>query len=132
MTVIRIETGGQKILRWSARVLSVIFIAIFAMFFFGEGDFGDIGKLKLTEIAGLLLFPGGVIVGMIVSWKREGTGAAVSLGSLAAFYILDIATTGNPPSGPYFVIFSSPAILFAIYALIMRKSKGVKRNEPAY
>ncbi|MBD3169974.1 MAG: hypothetical protein GF307_10865 [candidate division Zixibacteria bacterium] len=132
MKDIMIETRGQKILRWTARILSIVSITLFAVFLFGEGDFSDIGKLKLTEITGLLFFPGGVIVGMIVSWKTEGPGAAISLGSLAAFYILDIAITGTPPSGPFFVIFSSPAILFAIYALIVRKSRGIKSNEPAY
>ena len=109
--------------RWLARVLSVIFIGIILLFFIGEADFSQPIRLTPGEWIAVLFFPVGVVAGMILGWWREGVGAAVAVGSLSAFYVLDVITTGNPPSGPFFVLFTSPGILFGVSWLLRRYEK---------
>lgn len=106
--------------RWLARVLSVIFIGIILLFFIGEADFSQPVRLTPGEWIGKLFFPVGVVVGMILGWWWEGVGAAVAVGSLSAFYVLDVIVTGDPPSGPFFVLFTSPGILFGVSWLLRR------------
>jgi hypothetical protein len=114
------RSQGLTVTRWLARVLSVIFIGVILLFFFGEADFGQPIRLTAGEWIGVLFFPVGVAAGMILGWWREGAGAAVAVGSLSAFYVLDVITTGNPPSGPFFVLFTSPGILFGVSWLLRR------------
>ena len=92
----------STVTRWLARVLSVISIGVLLLFFFGEADFSQPIRLTAGEWIGVLFFPVGVVAGMILGWWWEGVGAAVAVGSLSAFYVLDVIVTGNPPSGPFF------------------------------
>ena len=110
----------STVTRWLARVLSVIFIGIILLFFFGEADLSQPIRLTPGEWIGVLFFPVGVAAGMILGWWREGVGAAVAVGSLCAFYVLDTITTRNPPSGPFFILFTSPGILFGLSCLLRR------------
>lgn len=94
--------------RWTARITAVLSITILASFFFGD----EFGSPTAREWAALALFPGGVILGLALGWWREGLGAVVTLGSLAAFYLL-LMVQGDAPRGPYFLLFASPGLLYA-------------------
>jgi hypothetical protein len=59
-----------KILRWAGRVLSIVSIGILLLFLIGESDFSQPPQLTFKEWLGLLFFPGGIVVGMIVAWRR--------------------------------------------------------------
>ncbi len=110
-----------KALLWTARVLSIVCIGMLLLFLVGERNFSRPISLTIKGWVGLLFFPLGIIVGMIAAWFREGIGAAITLASLAAFYIADILFTGTPPSGPYFLLFASPGFLFAAYTYLAWK-----------
>jgi hypothetical protein len=49
---------------------------------------------------------------MILAWWKEGLGGSITVGSLAAFYILYIATAGNLPPGPWWLVLAVPGFLF--------------------
>jgi hypothetical protein len=110
-------TVALRTLRWTARALSVLSISLLAAFLFGGAE-----SLTPTirELVALLLFPGGVVLGMLISWRREGLGAIVSIASLAALYAYIGLAFGRVPAGPYFILFTSPAALFGLYALLAR------------
>jgi hypothetical protein len=78
------------------------------LLFVGEGLY----PARPTEWIGLLLYPGGVCLGMILAWWREGLGGAITVGSLVAFYVLYTATTGNLPPGPWWLVLAAPGLLF--------------------
>jgi len=103
------------ILRWSARLTGLLSIGVLLLFM--TGDDGLLSrhawaKVRPTEWIQLLFFPFGVLVGLVLAWLREGLGAAVALGSLAAFYLSHTCLSGRVPGGPWFLIFTSPALVF--------------------
>ena len=55
-----------------------------------------------------------VTLGLGIAFFRARTGALLSLGSLATFYGWHFADAGFFPGGPWFFLFTSPAILYLI------------------
>ena len=70
-------------LEWVARLASIVSIVLLVTLFVEEGLHPS--GVAAKEWIALLFFPMGVIVGMIVAWWKEGAGAVVTVGSLAAF-----------------------------------------------
>jgi hypothetical protein len=106
--------------RWLARLTSLVTLAIVAMFLFAE-PFNP-KNVRPREWVGFVCFPIGVVLGLIIAWWKEGPGAAISLCSLAAFYLIYGWLMGSNIHGPWFLIFASPAFLFSI-AWLLSKSK---------
>jgi hypothetical protein len=102
------------LIRWTARIFSLVVIIFLILFAIGGSEF----TRSITESgwawAGLLFFPLGTSVGMLLSWWREGLGAAVTAGSLVIFYLINYLGWGTFPSGPFFLLFSAPGFLFGI------------------
>jgi hypothetical protein len=78
------------------------------LLFVGEGLY----PATLAEWIGLLLYPGGVCLGMILAWWREGLGGTITVGSLLTFYVLHTVTAGAPPSGWAWLVLAFPGFLF--------------------
>jgi hypothetical protein len=110
------------ITRWIARVLSVLSIGIILLFVIGEADFSAPIKLSVREWIGLLFFPVGIIGGIVLAWRWEGLGAAITIGSLVTFYVSHFIMWGRFPSGPFFAIFASPGLVFGASWLLSRKN----------
>jgi hypothetical protein len=66
----------------------------------------------LAEWIGLLLYPGGICLGLVVAWWREGLGGGITVGSLLAFYMLHAATAGGLPKGWAWLVLAVPGFLF--------------------
>jgi hypothetical protein len=108
-------------LRWIARVWSIA-STLFVLAFLLPGEFG---RPTASEAVGLLLFPAGVVLGFVIAWWREGVGGAITVGSLALFYLWMFARDGRLPSGPFFLLLAAPGILYIIGALLWRsRDKG--------
>ena len=119
-----------RVARWIARGLSLVSIALLVLFVVGE--LPTPGRVAARELVGLAFFPLGVVVGMIVAWRREGLGAAIGLSSLACFYgVYGLALRGSAALGWWFVIFSSPLGLFALAALASNDPGGDARSAGA-
>ena len=99
-----------------ARVTSVASITLIAMLFVGEGF--NPSRITRNEGLGLLFFPTGVVLGMMIAWWKEGLGAAIAVGSLGAFYMVWGYLLGNHIGGWAFVTFASPAFLFLLHWLL--------------
>jgi hypothetical protein len=105
------------LVRWTARILALLIVGTLAMFIFGNE--GVTTSITPTELVGLLFFPLGVAVGSLIGWRNELIGGLVSVGSLAAFYLVfGLGLTGRFPGGFYFLIFSIPGFLFLIYGVL--------------
>jgi len=96
-------------IRWTARILSILFIIIFLLMFLGEGFEPD--KVTPREWVSLFFFPFGLIVGMILAWWKEGLGGAITVGSLIAeLFVGDVSGSG----GGNMLLCASPGFLFLL------------------
>jgi hypothetical protein len=71
-------------------------------------------QFALRDLVGLLFFPFGVGVGMIVAWRWEGLGGVITIGSLLAFYAALRIMDGRFPRGPWFALVAAPGVLFLV------------------
>ena len=97
-------------IRWIARIWSIGSIGLLLGFVFGEG----IHTTNWKEILGLIFFPLGIAVGMILAWWREGLGGSITVGSLIVFYAIHFATAGTFPKGWAWLAFTAPGFLFLL------------------
>ena len=112
-------------IRWVARLLSIASIAVLVLFFVGEGVAPTGVAPKGEEWIGLLFFPLGVMVGLIVAWWHEGIGGAIVVGGLLAFLgVYGLLLTGGVPQPLPFLAFASPGFLFLLCWLLSRFAPG--------
>jgi len=104
-------------LEWLARIASLASIALLGALFMGEAFHPS--QIAAREWVGLLFFPGGVMVGMVLAWWKEGVGAAVTVGSLVAFYLIYGYLFRNHLGGWAFVTFAAPGFLFLLHWLLV-------------
>jgi hypothetical protein len=107
-------------LEWIARVGSLVSIGLLMALFIGEGFHP--AQIAPQEWTGLLFFPVGVVLGMIIAWWKEGAGATITLTSLAAFYVVYGYLLRNHIGGWFFIAFAAPGFLFLLHWLLLRKT----------
>jgi hypothetical protein len=112
----RIDLRLLSVIEGLARITSIASVALLIMLFLGEGL--DPSAITRNEWMGLVFFPIGVVIGMVVAWWKEGLGAAITLGSLAAFYLVWGWLLRNHIGGWAFVTFASPGFLFLLHWLL--------------
>lgn len=108
-----------------ARVGSIASIALLISLFAGEGLHPT--EISRNEWAGLLFFPIGVTIGMIVAWWKEALGSAVTLLSLLAFYLVYGYLLRNHIGGWVFIAFASPGFLFLLHWLLTAGKNSKQR-----
>jgi hypothetical protein len=114
------------IIRWSARIISVLLFGLAMLFLFGEG-MPNIFKLKPTEMYMFFaLFV--LLAGLLAGWKCELTGGLLSTGGVLAFYIINFIGSGRFPSDWVFPLFFIPGILYLV-SWGLRKRKKVVNQE---
>lgn len=99
-----------------ARVGSIASITLLLMLFLGEGFHPS--EISRNEWIGLVFFPIGVVIGMVMAWWKEGLGSAITLGSLVAFYLVWGYLLRNHIGGWWFVVFAAPGFLFLLHWLL--------------
>ena len=114
MSTSRIDLGlPLAVIELLARVGSIASITLLILLFMGEAFHP--AEISSNEWAGLLFFPIGVMIGMIVAWWKEGLGSAVTLLSLLAFYLVYGYFLRNHIGGWAFIAFASPGFLFLLH-----------------
>jgi hypothetical protein len=111
--------GLTIVMRWLARLGSLISVVLLLLFLFGEGFTPS--ELTFAEWIGLLFFPGGVTVGMLLAWRWETLGGVITLLSLLGFYMVLYSDKGRFPEGFWFALFALPGLIFLICGLRSRK-----------
>ena len=105
-----------SVIEVAARIGSVASITLIVMLFVGEVF--NPSTITHNEWLGLVFFPIGVVIGMALAWWREGLGAAISVGSFVAFYLVWGYLLGNHIGGWAFLTFASPGFLFLLHWLL--------------
>lgn len=111
------EDTPKFILRWAARVCSVLVFMILMLLYVG-------GNLILSqvgpgEIVGLIFFPFGLLAGFALGWHDELFGGFLSVLSAAAFYLIyGLLLNGSIDQGWAVLVLTVPGLLFLAYGLI--------------
>ena len=112
----RIDSGFPlAIVELLARIGSVASITFLLVLF--QGEMRNPSEISGGEWSGLIFFPIGVIIGMVVAWWKEGAGAAITLGSLLGFYLVYGYFMRYHIAGWAFLVFASPSFLFLLHWL---------------
>ena len=106
----------MNILRWIARICALLSIGFVLLFLFGEGLTVNGVWPTPVEWIGLLFFPFGLALGLLIAWRYELLGGVVAAGSIVAFYLWSYVVHGDFPRGPYILLLALPALLFLIFA----------------
>ena len=99
-----------------ARVGSIASVTLLALLFMGE-PFRE-GEISSNEWVGLMFFPIGIVIGMIIAWWKEGIGSVVTVVSLVGFYLVWGYLLRNHIGGWVFIAFASPGFLFLLHWLL--------------
>ena len=118
--------SAALVTRWIARawsLLSLVFVALFAI--------GEIlttkGPLPTPqEWIGLILWPIGVAIGLIVAWYREALGGLLALACLIAFCVWNLLQSGHLPQSLLFFLLGAPALVFLLSAWLARPTPPVQ------
>jgi hypothetical protein len=117
MSINRMNLGFPlAVIELLARLGSIASIVLLIFLFWGEGLHPS--DISASEWAGLLFFPIGVMLGLMVAWWKEGVGSALTVGSLMAFYLVYGYLLRNHIGGWVFVAFASPGFLFMVHWLL--------------
>jgi hypothetical protein len=126
-SLVTTQSVSLCVLRWSARVLSIFAVGAVLLFAFGEGL--NLSHFTPRELVLFLFFPLGVCLGMILAWRWEGLGGAITVVSLAAFYLADRLMSSSFPRGIALAVLASPGFLFVLCRLCAcRSSKGFNNS----
>jgi hypothetical protein len=118
---------GAQILRWTARLVGLLFIGIFLTFFIADwvtkGGFPvERDRIPMT-IALFMSF-----VGLLIAWKWDGVGGILALVSILAFAALGLQTPAKPAGTILLcVMYLLPAVLFI---LSWRRTRTRDRSRP--
>lgn len=82
------------VLRWVTRILGMLTVLLFAVFFIGEADFSQPINLTTGEIFLMLCIPVALIAGIIIAWKKEILGGIIIVISVFAFNIISMILEG--------------------------------------
>jgi hypothetical protein len=113
-----------QVARWVARISSGLTAALILFFFVGGGlaeGVDPILHLSPRETAMMVAFAAAWL-GLLLGWKWELYGGLLTVCGVTAFYLLDYTFSGALPRGPFFLIFTSPSLLFLYCGLRDRKS----------
>lgn len=109
-------TPSARGLRRLARLWSLATFAFLLLFLIGEGLSGPRVMPTTMEWIGLLFFPIGLLLGLLLAWRWEGLGGAIAVGSFLLFYLWIRFEAGRWPGGPYFALLAAPGLLFLLVA----------------
>jgi hypothetical protein len=116
MSTMKLDLGlPLAVVELLARVGSIASITLLILLFQAEAFHPS--EIAPKEYIGLLFFPLGVVIGMVLAWWKEGVGSAITLGSLVGFYVVYGFVLGSHIGGLAFLLFASPGFLFLFHWL---------------
>jgi hypothetical protein len=101
------------VLNWVAKIWSIASIGLLCFFLFGEG----LPPLS----AQAMMFPFGVMLGLILAWWFERIGGLLTVMCMLLFYMIEYLGHGRFPKGYFFIIISAPSVIFLCCGFLKAK-----------
>lgn len=102
--------------RWLARSSSAIGIGLLLLFMLGGGL--DLSNISWVEKGIILLFPLGLLSGLILGWQEETLGGALTIFSVWTFYVIYRTYLNDSGNADWWIVlFSIPGFLFLFHGL---------------
>ena len=103
-----------SIIRWTARIWGIAYLAFFLFMFVAEVLSPEQGSNPMTSREMVsLVFVFGYFAGLVLAWKWEGLGGVIAIGSTIAFSLGGVTTL-------LFVFMITPGLLFLMYWFLSR------------
>ena len=83
--------------------------------FIGEGGFNPLKLTPMEQIMKVIFLIS--CAGLIVGWKCEGAGGAITTLAMLAFFVLEFSITGRFPPGWAFEVIALPGLFFILAVL---------------
>jgi hypothetical protein len=113
--------GLESCLRWTARLLAAVLVGLVLVVFIGVTLDGGFHPLKLKGVEPLqMVFFWTAGIGMVVAWRWEVIGGALSLGGMILFFAVEFAVRGGLPRGLLLYLMLLPGLLFLLSGLIRK------------
>lgn len=106
-------------LLWAGRLGAAASLSLLGWFVVAHLIEGSLNP-NVQEALGLLLFPGCVMLGLLLALWRPMLGGVLVITALAGFYLWNLVESGRFPTGPYFLLFSLPGLLLFLVGLQRR------------
>jgi hypothetical protein len=97
-------------LRWVARLLGLVVVGTAVVFLVGTGGFNPL-RLSPREMVLMTLF-WVAILGLLVGWRREALGGALTVGSMFLFALLEWLRSGDLLRLWAFALIALPGLFF--------------------
>jgi hypothetical protein len=104
--------------RWTARVLTALLVGLVLVIFIGEG-FNPL-RLKGVEVIQMIFF-WTACIGMVIAWRWQVLGGALSLSAMILFFAVEFFVTGGLPRGLALYLMLLPGTLFLMDSFIRRR-----------
>ena len=121
MSAHAVLSHSRPIVRWAARVTSLLLFGLVVFIFVGQGGPPNL-LFQPTSVQIEFIALGLMMLGLVVGWLREGLGGVLVLVGLAAFNAVEFVVNGQPARGA-FPLFVVPGILFLLSAWLGRRDR---------
>ncbi len=103
------------VVRWIARLLALLVVTLVVVMAMGSQlDPAILSGAAWVQLALLAI----ACAGLLLGWKNELLGGTIGVGSLIAFYVVELAWSGRFPTGWGFPMMALPGFLFLLAWLI--------------
>lgn len=109
----------ESVIRWTARIWAVASLLFLSAFIFGDAERSG-NWPTITQWIGLAFFPTGIILGLLIAFRKELPGGGITLLSLTGFYVWHFVVAGDLAAGPWFALLAAPGFLFVLAGLLSR------------
>jgi hypothetical protein len=114
----RLEAG----VRWTARGLTVLLVGLVLVIFIGEALANGFNPLHLKRIEAIqMTFFWTACLGMVLAWRWQAIGAALSLGGMILFFAVEIAARNGLPHALVLYLMLVPGILYLLSEFLRRR-----------
>jgi hypothetical protein len=108
--------------QWTARFLSLLVVGTVVAMFVGTGG---VAPAQLTSLEAWLMGAFAVAwLGLLVGWRQEVVGGAMTCGGIALFFLIHRIASGDFPRGWAFGLIALPGLLFLWSACRVRPTRG--------